>query len=338
VDKQQTQQTSLPARPNLEHLRGQAKKVLEKLSKNSKGDRPKLSDAQLIVAREAGFSSWPRLVKHVETLRSLEGDWRIARLEVDGHETPATYLERTRILMDGDRFRTESPEGTYEGRFAIDTEASPPHFDIHFIAGPDAGNTSHGIYRIDSADELVLCLGLVGSPRPKGFATKAGSGSALEHLRRASTARPDNVTGGTPPPSGESREISRGNAADFAHVDSPLLRQLQGAWNAVELVMGGKPMPEQWLAHGKRTMADNHVTVVFGGQKMVDAKVHIDESVSPVAIDYFHLSGTNKGAVTYGILDWQGDDARFVMATAGEPRPTSFDPPAKGTLSRWRRS
>jgi uncharacterized protein (TIGR03067 family) len=335
VDKQSS---SLPARPNLEHLRGQAKKLLEKLSKSSKGETPKLSDAQLIVAREAGFPSWPRLVKHVETLRSFEGEWRIARLEVDGAETPATYVQSTRILMDGDRFRTESPEANYEGRFSIDTEASPPHFDIHFVAGPDAGNTSHGIYRIDGNDELVLCLGLVGSGRPTSFATKPGSGAALEHLRRASKARPVNVTGGTPPPPEEVPRVPRGNAADFAHVDTPLVRRLQGEWKAVELVLDGKPMQDAWLVHGKRTMAANHTTVVFGGQKMVDAEVRIDESVSPIAIDYLHVSGKNEGGVTYGILDWVGDDVRFVMAAAGEPRPASFDPPAKGTLSRWRRS
>jgi len=337
VDKQQ-RRSSLPARPNLDHLRGQAKKLLERLVPNTLGEKPKLADAQFIVAREAGFSSWAHLVRHVETLRSLEGDWRIAKLEVDGAETPAMYVERTRILMDGDRFRTESPEATYEGRFAIDTEASPPHFDIQFVAGPDAGNTSHGIYRIDGENELVLCLGLVGSPRPASFTTKPGSGRALEHLRRASTARPKDVTGGTPPPPEEQHEAPRGDAADFAHVDTPMLRRLQGEWNAVELVMDGKPMPEQWLVHGKRTMTDNHTTVVFGGQKMVDAKVRIDESVSPIAIDYLHMSGKNKGAMTFGILDWQGDDARFVMANAGEARPASFDAPAKGTLSRWRRT
>lgn len=329
-------QPKLPARPNLEHLRGQAKKLLAKLP-TTKGEKPKLADAQLVVAREAGFPSWARLVKHVETLRSFEGDWRIAKLEVDGAETPATYVAQTRILMDGDRFRTESPEATYEGIFSIDTEASPPHFDIHFVAGPDAGNTSFGIYRIDGDDELVLCLGLVGSPRPTSFGTKPGSGCALEHLRRASGTRPQNVTGGTPPPPDEIREAVKGDEREFAFVDSPLVQRLQGEWVATELVLDGKPMPEPFLAHGTRAMKENCVTVVFGGQKMVDAKVRIDESASPVAIDYFHTSGKNKGAVTYGIVDWQGDDVRFVMAAAGEPRPSGFEPPSKGTLSRWRK-
>ena len=70
----------LPARPSLEHLRKQAKKVLHELEKKNPEaaarfseltagpvpDEPKLSDAQFAVAREYGFASWPRLVAHVE--------------------------------------------------------------------------------------------------------------------------------------------------------------------------------------------------------------------------------------------------------------------------------
>ena len=45
----------------------------------------------------------------------------------------------SRILIDGDRFRTESPEATYEGVFNINVEAQPHEIDIEFIVGPEAG-------------------------------------------------------------------------------------------------------------------------------------------------------------------------------------------------------
>ncbi|MBV8761263.1 MAG: hypothetical protein JO257_28460, partial [Deltaproteobacteria bacterium] len=76
--------------------------------------------------------------------------------------------------------------------------------------------------------------------------------------------------------------------------------------------------------------------VVFGGQTMVHAKVRIDETQSPIALDYLSLSGKSKGVVTRGIMAWVGDEARFLMAPAGAPRPRSFDETA-GTLSWWRR-
>lgn len=70
----------LPARPHLEHLRKQAKQLLRALREGDGPARarfqqallyppppsPKLADAQLVIAREYGFASWPRLKHHVE--------------------------------------------------------------------------------------------------------------------------------------------------------------------------------------------------------------------------------------------------------------------------------
>lgn len=55
----------LPPRPNIEHLRKQAKERLASLRQQDPDSR--LADAQQQVAREYGFESWPRLKVHVET-------------------------------------------------------------------------------------------------------------------------------------------------------------------------------------------------------------------------------------------------------------------------------
>jgi ankyrin repeat protein len=87
---------SLPSRPNLEQLRNQAKDLLKSYqsgdrvalqrfhenhpqrSKSAAAEvRQKsfsLADAQLIVAREYGFASWPKLKKHVESIQLETGD------------------------------------------------------------------------------------------------------------------------------------------------------------------------------------------------------------------------------------------------------------------------
>ena len=52
----------LPERPSLEQLRKQAKDLLHFTKAG------KLSDAQLAIARTYGFDSWPKLVRHVESL------------------------------------------------------------------------------------------------------------------------------------------------------------------------------------------------------------------------------------------------------------------------------
>jgi hypothetical protein len=75
---------SLPPRPSLEFERKAARRLLNKLRKGDPdtlqrarvqlGDRVpapervKLADAQLVIAREYGFRSWPRLVEYFQTL------------------------------------------------------------------------------------------------------------------------------------------------------------------------------------------------------------------------------------------------------------------------------
>src|SRR6266496_3611904 len=52
---------SLPDRPNLRHLKDQAKDLLKA------GAAASLADAQFQIARLYGFASWPKLKAHVES-------------------------------------------------------------------------------------------------------------------------------------------------------------------------------------------------------------------------------------------------------------------------------
>jgi ankyrin repeat protein len=73
--------TDLPLNPNLEHLKKQAKTLLDdfRLKKPeavarfgmlSLKDTPKLADAQRLIAREYGFENWAKLKTHVESIIS----------------------------------------------------------------------------------------------------------------------------------------------------------------------------------------------------------------------------------------------------------------------------
>jgi hypothetical protein len=58
----------------------------------------------------------------------------------------------------------------------------------------------------------------------------------------------------------------------------------------------------------------------------------------PAAVDYLDLDGPQAGTVSRGIMEWVGDEVRFLMAGSGQPRPTDFSVPlGTGTLSQWRR-
>jgi uncharacterized protein (TIGR03067 family) len=350
--------TNLPPRPDLEHLRRQAKSLLSSLNAGdaeavrtfqahlpaAKSMSPhqvlaagfRLADAQSTVARRTGFASWPRLAHHVEQLRALEGSWAFESLEIEGNLVPAEGTRSSRLLIDGDRFRMESPEAVYEGEFGIDVEAEPHHINIEFVEGPEAGNWNYGIYRLD-AERLEICLDMRGKPRPAAFRTTAGSGQAYVVLRRESAARPDAVTGGnraaprpTPP-----TPVQTDRSA-FSPVPSITLCKLQGDWSAESIVRDGQSLPKFMLATARRSMRDNEVKVTVGGMSVLHALVRIDESTTPLGIDYLDAAG--GGAVQLGIMEWREGLAWFCTAGPGQPRPTDFESPSGSgrTLSVWR--
>ena len=56
---------NLPERPNLRHLRNQARDLFKS------GAAPSLTAAQFQVARQYGFPSWPKLKAHVDSLQEI---------------------------------------------------------------------------------------------------------------------------------------------------------------------------------------------------------------------------------------------------------------------------
>ena len=349
----------LPARPNLEHLRSQAKTLLAKLREgDSEAARTliqylpeasdlspeevrehgfRLADAQAAVARKSGFAAWPGLARHVDRLRSMEGIWEFRSLEVDGSAMPGSMLANSRLLIDGDRFRMESPEANYEGIFTIDVEQAPQHIDIDFVEGPEVGNRCRGIFQLDG-DHFTICLGLVGAQRPERFETSRGSGHALEELVRVEHARPPGVDGGTPQALATARLPVVANVQFEASI-TPTLQKLQGEWLPLELITSGKPLEVSYLPFGSRTHSGLETRVVFGGQTMVHAKVRFNEAATPIEVDYLNLAGKGKGSLSLGLFQWDGEEAVYCMAAPGATRPSDFSCEAGSgrTLSRWKR-
>jgi hypothetical protein len=123
----------LPSNPNLDQLKHQAKDLLKA---HAAGDpdairrvrefHPRydettmtVSDAQLVVAREYGFASWPRLKAHVDSLRAdrsqrFAGEWiaeiSTLRLSVEGNAvtiTDAVLDASNTIRADGYEYPTD---------------------------------------------------------------------------------------------------------------------------------------------------------------------------------------------------------------------------------------
>ena len=65
VDRSTTGPRPLPDRPNLRHLKDQAKDLLKT------GGAKSIADAQFQIARLYGFASWPKLKAHVESFEEI---------------------------------------------------------------------------------------------------------------------------------------------------------------------------------------------------------------------------------------------------------------------------
>src|SRR5918998_4865035 len=80
----------LPDRPNLRHLKDQAKDLLKA------GAAASLTDAQFKVARLYGFASWPKLKAHVESFEEI-GQLKQA-IDTNDIARVKTLMTRNRVL------------------------------------------------------------------------------------------------------------------------------------------------------------------------------------------------------------------------------------------------
>ena len=89
---------SLPARPDLAHLKKQAKALVRG------GAAAHLTDAQRMVARDYGFSSWTRLKRHVESLSVDPREALVSAVRANDVDAAARLLDRhaelRRVLND----------------------------------------------------------------------------------------------------------------------------------------------------------------------------------------------------------------------------------------------
>jgi hypothetical protein len=83
---------SLPSSPDLDHLREEARR------RRRAGEFPSIAIAQLTLAREHGFATWPRLKFHVEAV-TLDAAERARSLITS---ITSADLRRARALLDVD--------------------------------------------------------------------------------------------------------------------------------------------------------------------------------------------------------------------------------------------
>jgi len=168
----------LPARPNLEFLKNEAKDRLDDLRRTD--PRAQLADAQFALAQDYGFASWPKLKEHVESLATtlqhpIAGGW-IANVEQSTRH-PSNQFRSGRIhftLRDNtveivDEFVDESGKAV-RGRNTLEADgvervtgngyaitASLVSRGLEFVARKDGAVIGGGKYAV-SADGRTLTI------------------------------------------------------------------------------------------------------------------------------------------------------------------------------------
>ncbi len=181
--------SELPSRPNLEQYRKQAKDLLRRFRSGDleaqlriKNAHPRLiqwsdddlrnrafvlADAQLVLAREHGFDSWPKFVKHIDALQGEHSSamaWQRAETAIVAGD--AVTLER--LLRDHeDVFRNQRPQSSWLGGLTPDYQAgdaraiivSTHHFEnweqfrTHLVALADRDSP---VTRFEAAVDAVV--------------------------------------------------------------------------------------------------------------------------------------------------------------------------------------
>jgi uncharacterized protein (TIGR03067 family) len=264
-------------------------------------------------------------------LEKLQGSWAITSVETEGQHMAGAALAGMTIVIDGSRFTSTGMGQTYEGRIELDQKKTPRTIDLIFTAGPQDGTRNLGIYKFGKT-RWTLCLATYGDKRPRTFATKPGTGLALETLERKSAGR---KTAKQKPAKQTASRIAKAHAAEAGPVTA-----LEGDWKMVSGVFNGKALADNLVEWCTRTTRGGLTTVMAGPQTMVKATFSIDTTKRPHTIDCVNLAGASKGKSQAGIVEFAGGELRICMAAPGKPRPTAFASKSGDgrSLTNWKRS
>ncbi len=130
-----------------------------------------------------------------------------------------------------------------------------------------------------------------------------------------------------------------GGVVDAQDAIKKEMKQLEGEWSMMSGEANGFSMPKETVDRGKRVAKNGETTITIGGQVYFKAKISIDPSKKPKAIDYAMTEGPTKGKTHLGIYELDGDTVKFCFAAPGKDRPTEFTAKegSERTLSVWKR-
>jgi uncharacterized protein (TIGR03067 family) len=255
-------------------------------------------------------------------LDKLQGTWHVSSLETDGQKMPAGTFDGSMMVIEGNTFRSLGMGATSEGTIELDPAKKPKAFHLLFTVGHAAGTRNVGIYKLD-AGKWTICLATRGTRRPEKFATKPGTGLALETLERGDVVVRKTRNAKAQPPHAAVRSTT-GAVAVRHGAQAGAATAWEGEWTMVAAVFNGVAMGQDMVNWCQRITRGDITSVVAGPQVMLKARFTLDHSTAPPAVDYLNLVGASKGKGQAGIFELSGGTLSVCMAAPGRPRPRGF--------------
>lgn len=113
-----------------------------------------------------------------------QGVWQVESFLRDGKETDPAIARSITRTVEGDHVVWKRDGKSFAGTgLVLDPSAKPAAIDVIPDGGKSRGDRVLGIYKYEG-DELWICMADPGDPRPRAFASPAGSRHTLMRFRR----------------------------------------------------------------------------------------------------------------------------------------------------------
>jgi uncharacterized protein (TIGR03067 family) len=114
----------------------------------------------------------------------LQGTWKLVSLEVNGEQIALKSLERSRLVVTGEKYHFQLDKMALDLTFQMDPAKKPKAIDLKIVSGPYKGKVYHGIYTLEG-DTFKICRhSEPDKDRPTAFVTKENSGLMMVVWKR----------------------------------------------------------------------------------------------------------------------------------------------------------
>lgn len=118
----------------------------------------------------------------------LEGAWQVTSLFRGGEEVKAEEARKIKTIIHGHKYTIQSEGEVLEaGTFKINTRTKPAQVTFTLTAGPDKGQSFHGIFAIKKHRLKALVVPAT-QPRPTTFTASKGTRLLLAERDKSAAA------------------------------------------------------------------------------------------------------------------------------------------------------